>query len=148
MSGITLDVGIQDATVRRLFAKLERRTGNVRPALKSIGEYMLRRTDDRFKAERDPWGNRWKPLSPSTLKKKKNSKILTESHMLKDTMNFDARKNSVEIGNPQDYGAIQQLGGKTGRGHKVVIPARPYLGINNADEREFEHILSEYLMSL
>lgn len=151
MSGVTLSVSIQDQAVRRLFEKLSQRTGNLRPALMSMGEYMVRRTFERFGKEQDPWGRPWRTLSKRTLERKKPGlKILQgTTSLLRDTNVYKlVGGSSVEIGNNRIYGAIQQLGGKAGRGHKVTIPARPYLGVNDRDEKEFEAILTDYLTSL
>lgn len=148
MSGITLTVKIKDKTVRRLFARLEQRTGNPRPVLASIGEYIVRRTDEHFAAEQDPWGHPWKALSPRTLERKRHYKILTESSNLRSRVVYQVGVGFVEIGTNVIYGAIHQLGGKAGKGRKVTIPARPFLGVNDDDEQEFEVILTDYLMSL
>ena len=148
MGGITLTVQVQDKEVRSLFTTLERRGGNTRIAMASIGEYMLRRTDERFSAEKDPEGNPWQPLSPETLKTKKHPKILTESSNLRSRIVYDADVTSVAIGTNVIYGAIHQLGGKAGRGRKVTIPARPYLGVNDEDLREFAEILADHLTEL
>lgn len=37
--------------------------------------------------------------------------------------------NVLTVRNSQPYAAIQQFGGKAGRGHKVTIPARPFLPV-------------------
>jgi phage virion morphogenesis protein len=147
MGGITLDVSVDDKQVRDLFAKIERRGDSPRPALKSIGEYMIRRTFERFSAEKDPEGIPWLPLSEATLKRKKPGlKILQgDTNLLRDEINYRVDSSSVGIGTALIYGAIHQLGGKAGRGHKVTIPARPYLGVNDEDLREFALILSDYL---
>ena len=148
MGGITLSIDVRDDETRRLFMQLERRGANTRTAMASIGEYMLRRTDERFSAEEDPEGNPWQPLSPATLKKKKHTKILTESSNLRSRIVYDADVDSVALGTNVIYGAIHQLGGKAGKGHKVTIPARPYLGVNDEDLKEFIEILADHLTEL
>lgn len=147
MSGVTLSIAMDDKQVRSLFATIERRGASPRPALKSIGEYMLRRTFERFSAEEDPEGNSWLPLSKATLKQKKPGlKILQgDTNLLRDEINYQVTSNSVGLGTPLVYGAIHQLGGQAGRGHKVTIPARPYLGVNDEDLSEFAAILADYL---
>jgi len=51
----------------------------------------------------------------------------------------------VRIGNNRIYGAIHQFGGQAGRGHKVTLPARPYLGINGDDEVEITQISQRHV---
>jgi len=148
MGGITLSIAADDKEVRSLFARIERRGANPRPAFKSIGEYMLRRTEKRFHDEKDPEGNPWTPLSAATLKKKKHPKILTESGNLRGRIVYEVGSSSVALGTNVIYGAIHQLGGQAGRGHKVTIPARPYLGVNDADLREIAAILTDYLTDI
>lgn len=148
MTGIAIDVTIEDAKVNKLFKKIEKRIDNPRPVLKAIGGYMEKKTDERFRQEKDPQGRPWQKLAKATLKKKKHTKILTESHILRDEINYRLKTTSVEIGTPTIYGAIHQLGGKAGKGKKVKIPARPFLGVNQKDEREFAEILNDHLRNL
>ena len=65
-----------------------------------------------------------------------NKRILWEHGDLEGSIHSQATKDSVVIGTGGHilYDAIHQLGGKAGRGHKVTIPAREYLGMNQGDE--------------
>jgi phage gpG-like protein len=60
----------------------------------------------------------------------------------------------VEVGSSLEYAAVQQLGarrgqfGRTRRGAPIPwgdIPARPYLGISQADSSAILDIISQYL---
>ena len=50
--------------------------------------------------------------------------------------------NTLRVGTNRIYGAIHQFGGQAGRGRKVSIPARPWLGLSRDDitmiREEFE----------
>jgi len=168
--GISIDVNINDLGVTRELQELIGKAGNLKPAMQSIGEYMLRRTDERFTAEEDPEGNKWKAHSALTLaiayrmkgkkthtavrkkeaaaftRYKAGRKILTASHALRRSINYRAYSDHVTIGTNRVYAAIQQFGGKAGRGKKVNIPARPFLGMNTADKAEALRIIKEFLM--
>ena len=107
---------------------------------------MLRQTDERFTRQRDADGKPWKPLKPATLKHKKNPMILTESHHLRDSIRHQVSGgNTLRVGTNKVYGAIHQLGGKTGRGHKVTMPARPFLGIGKEDSKDIVEVLTDWL---
>lgn len=71
----------------------------------------------------------------------------------RDLTNIQAKLNSLvnlssnlkpalnEIDSSLPYAAIHQLDGQAGRGRKVTITARPFLGINIQDETEIGNIL-------
>ena len=135
-------------------------TGNLKPALQAIGEHLLRSTDDNFAKQRDPQGRPWKPLKvlsyhlAYTLGQKKRThtktggltagfqryigsrKILTDSGELRGSIKYNASATRLEVGSGKVYSATHQFGGKAGRGRKVTIPARPYLGIGPRDRIE------------
>ena len=46
----------------------------------------------------------------------------------------------------ENYAAIQNFGGKAGRGRKVSIPARPFLVIQDEDWREIGEELENFLL--
>jgi len=77
-----------------------------------------------------------------------NRKILTLSSRLRKSIHYQATEDSVVIGTDAVYAAIHQFGGKAGRGRKVSIPARPYLGISDADRSEAVRIIKEHLRSM
>ena len=170
---------INDRPVRRLLKRAADRMANPRPALASIGEYMLRRTEQRFSEQKEPSGRAWKKLSPITLRTKRHTKILTESGNLRGRIVYRVEPGAVLIGTNVVYGAIHQLGGTINKNvqvrshwrimtrafgkpiparHVIVesherkmnltIPARPFLGVNDADREAFENILTDYLTSL
>jgi len=171
-------IGIEflDQEVREMFATAMRALGgDLTPVMKNIGEYVTNETQDRFKNEKDPDGNSWQPLKPSTLARKKNPKILQEQGGkggLLGSINYRAAKTQVTIGTNKPYAAIHQFGGKTsahiirpkkGKALKWIgadgmaffakevrhpgskIPARPFLGVNASDEQEIFTILQDWM---
>jgi len=112
MSGIRINYTIQDQPVRQLLAKLLRAGKNLQPAMKSIGEYLLRATEERFSQEQDPQGRPWTPLAAATRKRKKGPKILTESGRMRGSIVYRAFKDRVVVGTNVVYAAIHQLGGE------------------------------------
>lgn len=105
-----------------------------------IGEYMQRSTQDRFKSQTGPDGDRWEVLKPRTLERKKHNrdKILTQSgylrHHIHDQVTAPGR---VEVFSDRVYAATHQFG----RGN---IPARPFLGISRRDTEEIGAIVRDW----
>lgn len=161
-----IKVNIQDAEVNRLLTTIAGRVGNLRPAMRDIGETETKRVDDRFVAERDPDGNRWIPTKvisnylgyTGTGKGQKrkeaytkagawraafsrylaNKKTLQLTSALRGDIHYQYDDQHVEWGTSGriPYAGIHQFGGPAGRGKKVTIPARPYLGRNVAGGME------------
>ena len=75
-------------------------------------------------------------------------KILTGATRNLRSIIYRAASDSVTIGTTppsKDYAAIHQFGGKAGRGRKVTIPARPYLGINAEDREEAIRTMKDHM---
>lgn len=79
-----------------------------------------------------------------------------ESKSLRTQINYRLLSDGVEIGSPMKYAAVQQFGakqgafGRTRRGGPIPwgdIPARPFLGVSDADERSIREIFNEHLAS-
>lgn len=140
-SGVNLTVrsGGTEAIGRGLHA-LERRGENPKPALGEIGAMLLTSTQKRFEDERDPGGRAWEPL------RHRSGPILRLSGRLYQSLTYAVGSNQVEVGTNTIYARIHQMGGKAGRGLKVTIPAREYLGLDAADERESLAIVNDYLL--
>lgn len=108
-------------------------------AFSSIGESLVSNIQQGFKDQQDPWGNRWKPLSSITIARRKKGKgsgspkILLDTGKLRNSINYQATANGVEVGTSDLLGkaAMHQFGGtiqgRMFRGAKV--PARPFMPI-------------------
>lgn len=150
MSGFSVRVRIDDSSMRRRISRFARATGDMTPALKAFGVYMEGRTEERFSGEHDPEGKRWQDWSKATKKSDPTTshgrrKILTKSHRLRRSVTAHPGRTSVVLGTNAIYGRIHQLGGRAGRGHRVIIPARPYAGFNADDVAEFIATLKDHL---
>lgn len=157
MAGAVVRV-LAEQAMQRLEA-LEQRGGNLTGLFRSFGEHMKESIEKNFDAEGRP--TRWAPLSPATLVgwvggyKKGGSyrtkggrltakgaaavsgrKILTQSGILRRSVYYVAQGMGIEViagGAGLPYAAIHQFGGQAGRGHKVSLPARPYLLFQDED---------------
>ena len=63
----TFTVTVKDQAVLDVLQQLQRRMGNLQPALQAIGDDMVERTKRRFDTSTAPDGSGWKPNSAATL---------------------------------------------------------------------------------
>jgi phage virion morphogenesis protein len=128
-------ITVDDAELRAAFGQLLQKTANVKPALKDIGEYLLRVTDDRFAAEQAPDGTPWTPLSEETialdyLRRGKNRtlttkrgatskgyaqfkarrKILDSSGNLRGSIRYQVEPDGLAVGSNLIYANVHQFG--------------------------------------
>jgi len=145
VSGVLLRV--DDREVIELVEGVLRRAKDMTPAMEIIGETVKASVARNFEAGGRPSG--WAPLSPVTLKKKPNDRILVVKGFaggLLGSVHYEAGRSMVEIGTDKKYGAIHQLGGMAGRGRKVRIPARPYLLVQDEDWGEIAAAVEDYYL--
>jgi phage virion morphogenesis protein len=138
---------------------------DLRRLAKPVGAAMVASTKQRFRDSRDPEGKPWQPLSEATralgygkrdytplgrlkqsaVRREALRKILVQRARLRNSINYRTDGSRVAIGTNLAYARIHQLGGRAGRGMKVRIPARPYLGISKGDLKEIERMASRFL---
>lgn len=136
-------ITLNDTNARRLLRKAALAVKSFRPAMAEIGEYLVRQTDKRFKSELDPEGNDWAALTIAYSKRKAKNrravqKKLQFSGRLRASIVYQASDDEVRLGSNVKYASIQQLGGNG-------IPSRPFLGMNDDDQREIGLIISDYI---
>lgn len=147
-----ITIEINDGDVLAALHALQAKARDPSPALSAIGELLMESTKQRFQAGQAPDGTPWAPNSPRTLKEKKGPpKPLISTGILADTIHWQLIDGGqgVMVGSNR-YAAIilaaLQFGtDQAGRGHKVVIPARPYLGLSVGDRAAVIQVLQRYL---
>lgn len=152
--------------VREKLKKVAERCGNLSPIMKAIGDRVTEQTKRRFEAGGPaPGGTPWQP--PKTPNPKRR-RTLTVSGHLRDSIRYQMLgKNTLAIGTNRVYAAIHQLGGRTAA-HDIlplrkkalktpygifrrvrhpgsVIPARPFLGLSEANSNELLGIIGEHI---
>lgn len=104
-----------------------------------LGETLKKIHTQRFKDEVTPDGQKWKPLSARTValkaKRGKSSKILRQDGYLSDKLAYNYGDDKLVFGSDAKYARLHQFGGNAGRGKKVTVPARPWLGAGDKDEQ-------------
>lgn len=155
MAGVKFDGTAATASLRGLLAGIE----NPAPLLEKFGEYGLRTTRARFKTQTAPDGTAWETLQPWYQKEKRRNKsrILTLDGYLRGGMKWQlVGSRTVEVGSNSPYAAVHQFGSdrpqnvqRLGRKDYIpratTIPARPYLGLSEADEKELVEITLDWL---
>lgn len=162
-----VEVKIEDKEVKEALKKAAERIGDLTPVMRTIGEVVRTSIERNFIASGRP---KWKP---SGRVKKKGGQTLSDSGVLRRSFSVNeaiirATRNSVSVGTNVKYAAIHQLGGRT-RAHDIrpknkkalrtpfglfrkvrhpgsVIPARPFLMVQDEDWTEIEHTINDYIM--
>jgi len=141
--------------LRRLIA-LGRNAAPIMRDIAALGESATRL---RFRLQRGPDGQRWKPSLRAQLS---GGKTLTKDGHLSGSLSANAGRDFAEWGVNRIYAAIHQFGGTIraksagalkfalpNGGFAVVkavqMPARPYLGVNDDDRSDILDIITRHL---
>jgi len=162
MSGVAIEIRLEDAGAGAGLRALRELGANLRPVMDDIGAELESSTLDRFETNIAPDGSAW----PQSLASKLTGKpTLVRNAYLRDSVHYRLDGDSaVEIGAggiAADYAAIHQTGGViTAKGEalaftlangafvqvqSVTIPARPYLGLSEADRLAIGDIVGDHL---
>jgi phage virion morphogenesis protein len=151
MMPVDMTIKAKDLGAERQIAEMLARVRNLRPATKVIGEAGLASIQRNFEEGGRP--KKWKSLAAATIKQRRRQKkwpgqILVRrgvSGGLLGSISYRAYPSKVRWSAKKIYAAIQHLGGRAGRGHKVKIPARAYMLMQREDRGEFIEILRDYI---
>jgi phage gpG-like protein len=155
-----------------------RRAGNLRGPLEVAGKYLVTRAHESFEKQQSPEGEPWPALSPVTLALRdakgglkrarrreaeragglsgfSGDKELFVTGRLFGSITYSAGELELAVGTNAKFpggdksrAAIHQLGGKAGRNDSVTIPARPFLGVTEADSERIGKEFQDYLEKL
>ena len=156
MAGARIEVTVDDAEARAALNRKLAAGSDMTPLMRDIGEHLLNSTRERFVAQKAPDGTPWAPLSETTKRRKRRNigKILTESGVLRGQgLVYRAERLAVAIGSPLIYPGTHQFGAAAGAfgssGARPIpwgdIPARPFLGLGDADEGEVSRLVNRWL---
>ena len=157
MAGARFDGTAAQASLGRLLHGIT----NPRPLLEELGEYELRSTRGRFKTQTAPDGSAWAALQPwyKRIKARNKNKTLTLDGYLRGQMTWQMDgKRKVEVGSNSPYAAVHQFGSDRPQNvqrlrfkdyipRATTIPARPYLGLSDADRNELVERTLDWLGS-
>ncbi|MDW0361045.1 phage virion morphogenesis protein [Halomonas venusta] len=134
--------------VERAITELLQKGEDLIAPMKSIGEEMINRTQQRFRDKEAPDGTPWAANSPVTEKRKGHGRVLEgESNELSKQFSYSASSDSVEYGSLMVYAAMQNFGGTKAEFPHLWgdIPGREFIGLNDDDEDEVLGILADHL---
>jgi len=137
-----LDWGGMDRMLGRATAK----AAKSKAAMETIGEAMASSTEERFRTSTAPDGTPWEPSQRAEKEGGKTLVNKNETHLR--PIGYEASADQVVWGSNGPFARIHQLGGKTGRGHAVELPARAFLGISEDDIEEARAILADHLVGI
>lgn len=142
MAGAYIEITAEDLGVLEALNRLQGQVGDLTSVFNDIGEYLLISERARFDAQEAPDGTPWAPLSPKYQRRKAKNKdrILVLDGYLRDLMRYQSSPEALEFGTDRIYGAAHQFGRP-----EINLPARPFLGLSDADEREVLEIIKDQL---
>lgn len=165
MAGATFEVEFNNPEAQDVLNQLEQKLSDITPALQDIGEYLMIAHEQRFVDQVAPDGTPWAPLSPSYQRNKTKNKnrILFLDGRLAKNFRYQVSDNELNFGTNVPYAAHHHFGTKPytikpktkkalAFGGVVVkkvnhpgLPARPLIGVSEADNEEILQLLSEHL---
>ncbi|EIX6435110.1 phage virion morphogenesis protein [Salmonella enterica] len=137
-----LDFSIDDAGVRAAFSRLQQLGVDARPVMREAAAALADSTEQAFANEKDPeTGAGWLSLTEKYRKRREEKgytgKMLQMKGMLSMSINTGYSAKQAWIGSPLIYAPIHQLGGLPDMPPgPAAVPARPYLGLDNAGRGE------------
>ena len=133
---------------------------NMKPVMERIAKDMKKESDLNFRNSKGPDGVKWKELSTltKTLRKNGGEKPLLDTGMnLKRNIHPYSTNTQAIIGTNVKFAPIHQFGGtikpRKGKALKfgknirtsVIIPARPYLGVNQRMNEKYRKWVVEWI---
>lgn len=125
----------------RALRSLNRTAENLRQGKKLygvLGEALRTIHKARFEKEQaSPTGEKWQALSSAYQAKKHQHRdnILILRGALKNTLRYQANDKGVVFGSDRHYARLHQFGSTKSRGRGSGIPARPWLGVSQKNEK-------------
>lgn len=148
MSGVAMDIVIDDADVVRFLTNLD--SWRIDELAYNIGALLESSTKERIATEKtgpegEPWAE-WSEAYAAT-RQTRHSLLIDDGNpgLLESIQNYSSGP-VAEVGTNLVYGAIHQFGGADAG--KPALPARPYLGVSDADRRDIRELIEGDLAGL
>lgn len=130
---IDITINIEASDLLAVLRNLEMAGHNMSPAFRTIATELVSQTEDAFGSG----GPGWPGLAESTIEQRAKrghwpGPILQVSGQLAASVDSAYGAHFAQVGAAKVYAAIQQLGGEAGRGHRSVLPPRPYLPVDES----------------
>jgi phage virion morphogenesis protein len=156
-------VTLESTRTEAVLERVARSLADPRPVMQDIGEVLVASTKKRFTEGKSPDGLPWAAKSEATLSayaarglRADPRPLFGPSGVLSSTIFAEVGPDgsSVEVGSNRIYAAVMQFGaakgafGTTAGGSSIPwgnIPARPFLGLSEADETEIVATVEDWL---
>lgn len=136
----TITITLDDEQAQAAFAELVKRGTDMTGLMRRVGGHLADVAEESFASESAPDGTPWVDLSEHTKAMRARAgywpvQKLQVSGLLAASVTpargaVEVGRDFAQIGSNVPYARIHQKGGQAGRGHRVAIPARPFLGIS------------------
>ena len=121
-------------------------------ALRAIGEMLVLTTRERIQGGISPDGAPFAPLSPVTLEIRRkrgrmgSKPLMDTEELVRSGISYRLIDGGLALVASRQGAPAVQLGATgAGRGRKVTIPARPFLGVSDGDLEEIDNIILNVL---
>ena len=143
MAGSFIEITLEDADIRALLQQLQAKLGDLTPVFRDLGEALKISHRARFSQGIGPDGAPWPDLSPGyrLAKTKNKDKKLVLDGWLRE-LNYQVSGTELRLGTDRLYGATHQFGDPARH-----IPARPFLGLDEAERAHLIDVLTDWLMT-
>lgn len=154
MTGVLIKTDLSD--ISNAAQRLNGLTKPKSPLMQQIARVLRETTRERFETQKDPTGKVWQKGH-----KKSGLTLMGKSQNLRDSIEAKSDETSATVGTNRIYGGIHQTGGviKAKRAKflrfkingqwvmrkSITMPARPFLGISEADKEAINHIINDHL---
>ncbi len=144
-----IDIEIDDTAVQAALTRLARAGQDMTPAMERIAGTLLDVIGRAFDSESDPaTGAAWPDLKPRTIARRQKAghwpgKKLQRSGQLLASMQSEYGPDYAVAGTNKVYAAHHHFGSKPEWRHN--IPARPFLGLSPADNRQIVNVIADYI---
>lgn len=144
--GVSTSIRVDDDGFGAALERMLRVVPTLQPVMEEMGGVLEASAQQRFEDEEGPDGTPWPRLAASTRARRgDDARILRDRGHLVQSITSKATRLEVAVGSNKAQARVHQLGGKAGRGLKVEIPARPYLGISDDDRMAIGDVLGAKL---
>lgn len=136
-----IEIVVDDADLRQALEQLQAKLGDLTPVFRDLGEALLISHRARFDRGIGPDGVPWPALSPrylATKPKNKDKKLVLDGWLRQ--LHYQAGGTELRLGTDREYGKDHQFGNPSRH-----IPARPFLGLDDAERAQVLAVLAEWL---
>lgn len=132
---MSVDVRINREEVKRI-------TGRIKDVIKPLSVFAKKKANDiqkQFYSNSDPDGNKWAPLSPVTIARKKQNKdkILTEYTPLRKSVRVNVLQEGLQLTAGVPYAKYHQQG-------TSKMPQRVILKITDSDKVRIGRLIRQF----